>query len=172
MKPLDASKALNIGASTLRNWTANDFRMFFSEGAQGGSGRARNLNEQDLRVLAFIDQQKKQSVSTDEIYEALRQMQANDWRNLPDLNDMPQGVASFPVVPAAAAEAALSAERKALMREIGFLQERVEELEDKLADERENSDRQLRELSELNGKLQRALTLVELYEDGRLKPKE
>jgi hypothetical protein len=86
-----------------------------------------------------------------------------------------------PVVP----EEAALADRRGLLREIAFRQERIEQLTAELEREREASKaeheglhRELGELRQQLGVLQeqvksvRDKTLLELYEQGRIKPKE
>ena len=170
MKPSEVARILRIAPTTVRAWSA-EYADVLSPGGAGGDGRFRDFNDQDLRILYFIQQEKRSSVPGDEIHEALRQMQARDFEGLPYVPERPN-VAEVPMVPAAAADSALGAERRALLREIAFLEERVGRLEEKLGEERSTSDERLREIVDLNGKLQRALALVELYEQGRIKPKE
>lgn len=60
--------------------------------------------------------------------------------------------------------------RRALMRENATLQQQIEKLEKQLTDERSDKESLLRQLADMNGQLQRALLMAELYEQGRLKP--
>ncbi len=154
---------LNIGRSTVTTWTMGEFREYFTPSAQGGSGRPRNLTEIDIRILHFIDQMKKENAPAEEIHAALKQMRGKGWQGLPDIPSAPEYMANVPVVPMAAADAALSTERRGLMREITILQERLAQLEDRL----EIKDD---EVLDLTRQLSAAETELRLYRTGRLKP--
>jgi hypothetical protein len=180
MKPGDAALLLGLGRSTVTTWTAGEWREYFTPGAQGGEGKVRNLTDIDVRILAFIDAEKRRGAAGDEIHAALKRLRANDWIDLPPLpmSDGTAGMRSVPVVPQAAAEAGLQAERRSLLHEIANLQKRLENVEDQLRQEqsarREDVERLLREAAEERGKLLEELaelrSLVKLYESGRLKP--
>jgi DNA-binding transcriptional MerR regulator len=142
-----------------------EFKDYFTPSAQGGSGRPRNLTEVDIRILHFIDQMKKESAPADEIHTALRHMRGKGWQGLPDIPVAPENMANVPVVPTAAADVALSTERRGLMREITILQERLSQLEDRL--EAKDED-----ILELTRQLSAAETELHLYRTGRLKPDE
>ena len=75
-----------------------------------------------------------------------------------------------------AADTALSSQKSALMREISILQDQVETLQETISKERshasEKQEALLREIADLRAKLERANTIIELYDEGRLKPKE
>ncbi len=74
------------------------------------------------------------------------------------------------MIPAAAAESALDAERRALLREVAFLNEHIDKLEHQLVDERTDKEKLLRELGDMHGQLSEARTELKLYRSGRLKP--
>jgi DNA-binding transcriptional MerR regulator len=179
MKPQDVATLLGIGRSTVTTWTMGEFKEYFTPGAQGGSGRPRNLSDFDVRLLHLIDEMKKTNVPGDEIHAALRQLRDNDWQGLPDMPEAGTGTAVVPVMPTAAADAAVNT----LLRENNELRHRMRDLEDKIdslhreakadiAAERGERDKLLRELGDVRAKLERANTIIELYEEGRLKPKE
>ena len=181
MKPGDAAQILNIARSTITKWTAGEYRGYLSPSAQGGTGKQRVINDQDLRILAMIKALKDANTPAEEIHAALQQEQRNGWSGLPDMPTAPADMANVPVVPTAAADAALSTERRALLREITTLQERVEHLESKLDEERVERDKLLREIGDLRAQvsekdaelirqLSRAETLLELWQTGKLKP--
>ena len=181
MKPGDAALILSISRSTITKWTAGEYRGYLSPSAQGGTGKQRVINDQDLRILAMIKALKDSNTPPEEIHTALQQQQRTGWDGLPDMPTAPTDMANVPVVPTAAADAALSTERRALLREITTLQQRVEHLENKLDDERTERDKLLREIGDLRAqvgqkdadlirKLARAETLLELWQTGKLKP--
>jgi DNA-binding transcriptional MerR regulator len=179
MKPQDVATLLQIGRSTVTTWTMGEFKEYFTPGAQGGSGRPRNLTEIDVRILHLIDEMKKSNVPGDEIHAALRRLRDDDWQGLPDMPSAGSGTAVVPVMPTAAADAAVST----LLRENNELRQRMRDLENKidalhreakadLAAERSERDTLLRELGDVRAKLERASAIIELYEQGRLKPNE
>jgi DNA-binding transcriptional MerR regulator len=179
MKPAEAATLLGIGRSTVTTWTMGEFKDYFTPGAQGGSGRPRNLTDLDVRILHVIDEMKKESMPSDEIHAALRRMRSKDWQGLPDMPSAGAGTAVVPVMPTAAADAAVNT----LLRENNEVRLRVRELEQKIdalhqeakediAAERSERDKLLRELGEVRAKLERANAIIELFEEGRLKPKE
>lgn len=171
MKPSELSSILGVSASTIRAWSANEYKRYLTPSGQGGSGASRSFTDLDARILWRVVSLKQQGFTAEDVHADLQRQQAAEWDDLPPMPDT-VGAARVAVVPQAAADNALEYQRRALQREIAMLQERVSTLEAKLDNERINSDKQLREISDLNGQLQRALTLVELYEQGRLKPKE
>jgi DNA-binding transcriptional MerR regulator len=172
MRPSEAANLLKIPASTIRTWTLQ-YQEFLSPTGGGGTGRWRSFNDIDLRILHHIDSLKRSGATGEEVVQALRHLQSMDWQDLPPLPDAPQ-TANFPVVPAAAAHAALDSERRSLLREIVTLQQNVENLASQLAEEqaarRADNERLLRELTEKERRLAETETLLKLYESGRLKP--
>ena len=139
-----------------RAWSMGEFKPYLSPTAQGGSGRNRNLTELDARILGYINQLKQQSVPLEDIHFNLKRLQNSDWRDLPLINDVAgiSGLSHVPVVPKAAHDMTLDAERKALLREISFLEERIKVLEgERKAD--------AATIIELNRELVRAETLLD-----------
>jgi DNA-binding transcriptional MerR regulator len=163
MKPGDVAKILGIGRSTVSLWTSGEYREYFTAGAQGGRGNIRNLTDIDVQVLHLIDALKKSGSNPDDIHATLRQLQKNNWADLPPLPNAPAGIVSVPVVPQAAADGVLTAERRGYMREIATLQEKIDQLENKLDTANTDRERLLRELAAAEREL-------ELYRSGRLKP--
>ena len=174
MGPGDAAKLLNIDRSTITRWTAHEFKRYMTSGAQGGTGKQRVVTERDLRVLHLIKMLKDTNTPPEEIHATLQQMERVDWEGLPDMPAAPRNMANVPVVPTAAADAALSAERKSLLREITFLQDRIEQLEQSLTSERvktvEKQEELLRELADLRQRIGEQEVELKLYRSGRLKP--
>jgi DNA-binding transcriptional MerR regulator len=165
MRPSEVAAMIGIAASTIRAWSVGEFKPYLSPTGQGGEGRARNLTEHDVRVLNLIATMKHEGARVEHIHGQLRALQANDWEELPPLPDAPVNVASVPMVPAAAADKALDAERRSLLREIARLEERIEALEGRLDDTSG-------ELSEALQKLAAAERELEFWRSGRLKPDE
>jgi DNA-binding transcriptional MerR regulator len=177
MKPGEAADLLGIGRSTITIWTAGEYKNYLSYTAQGGEGRRRVLTETDVRILHFINLEKRNGTPNELIHHALRDMQKDDWEGLPPL-PRAANVATVPVIPAAAAEAGIQAERKALLREIASLQERLENVETQLTDEQAGRRADIerlqstmhKEIADLRAQLAEAQALNRLYESGRLKP--
>ena len=174
MGPGDAAKLLNVDRSTITRWTAHEFKRYMTPGAQGGTGKQRVMTDRDLRVLHLIKILKDTNTPSEEIHATLQQMERVEWEGLPDMPAAPHNMATVPVVPTAAADAALSAERKSLLREITFLQDRIEQLEETLADERSKTigkqEELLRELADLRQRIGEQEIELKFYRSGRLKP--
>lgn len=180
MKPVDVSRQLNIGGSTVRAWS-KEFAAYLSLTAVGGDDRRRDFTVRDVQIMALIKSMSDRNVSRDEMNLELRRLQADDWRELP----MPDGAGSSNGTSAlmVASESALAfnVERRALLREVATTQARVELLEAKLDAEQVAKASLLREIGEvgsakdaviatLQADLREAQTLLKLYESGRLKP--
>jgi DNA-binding transcriptional MerR regulator len=168
MKPNEAATILGIAASTVRAWTIQ-FRQYFSPSAQGGDGRNRDLTETDVKILYFIDTLKHQSVPPDEIQLRLQAAQAKEWNDIP-FPSAPPGTANVPVIPRETAETAITSERRALLHEIGILQNRIDKLEQQVSDEQATKEKLLREMADLHRQLGEAQAELNLYRKGRLKP--
>lgn len=140
MKTKELADWLGVAPSTIRTWASSEFRRYLSDAAQGGDGRTRVFVDIDARLLAFIATLKKEGVSSDEIHAALTQLQSEDWADLPPMPSAPPGSGPIPMIPRETAETAVSTQRSALMREIVILQERVERLDQQLAEEREKRE--------------------------------
>ncbi|MEO8397950.1 MAG: MerR family transcriptional regulator, partial [Chloroflexota bacterium] len=174
----EIAKLLDMKPGTIRLWSDKDhFRDYLSPTGAGGDGAHRDFTDDDLRVLYFVKQQKDVGRHTDDIKSSLASMQTRDV-----LYGLPlPGVrmeAEVAVVPAALVDET----RRALLHEVGTLQNTVRELKDEIAskdakfeleraDRRAEHERLLREISTLESRLSRTETMLELYESGRLKPK-
>lgn len=176
MKAGDVARLLDVAVSTIRTWSAGEFRDYLSPTAQGGTGNTRNFSERDVRLLHLVNIRKQAGYSTADVHAELRELQANDWHDLPALPESPSNVATVPMVPTAAADSAIQSERRSLLREVAALEKRVADLAEQLASEqasrREDVERLLRELSDKERRLSEMETLVKLYEAGRLKPQK
>lgn len=176
MKPSDVATLLGLGRSTVTAWTNDEWREYFSPSAQGGQGRPRNFTDIDVKLMYALKTLKENNTPPESIHETFRRWRANDWQDLPDMPAAPANFASVAVVPVAAADAALSTERRALLREIATLQQMTEDLKAELAHERtgrrEDVERLMREIADAQAAQREAEIMVKLYEQGRLKPKE
>lgn len=171
MTPDEAHKLTGVGRSTINIWTLEEFRDYFSPTAQGGNKRTRDLTEHDVRLLIFLREQTNARRPRPEIHAALQQMRRDDWRDLPDI---PYGANSavVPVVPAAAADAAITSERRMYLAQISALEEQLQRAQQQADHERQRNEPLLREIGDLKAEKARLQLLIELYESGRLKPSE
>lgn len=171
MSPKDTAELTGVGRGTLNNWTLGEFRPYFSPSAQGGEGRNRDFTEHDLRLLVLLKSLTDSHTSREEIHATLQHMQANEWDGLPP---MPTGKNSavVPVVPTAAADAALISERRVYVAQIELLNDQLQQAQQQAEQERARNEPLLREIGELKAELARAQLMLELYESGRLKPRE
>lgn len=164
MKPHEVASQLNIGVSTVRAWS-NQFNDYLSPTAQGGDGRYRDFGEHDLRVLNFINGLKKRSTPVEQIYDQLRQLQADNWQELPYLSEGPGPVAQMAVVP----EAAMVTQQQLLLRENADLRQRIDDLQTRLDEKDTNQEKLLRELADLRERIGATESELGLWRDGRLK---
>lgn len=169
MKPHEVARLVGIHTNSVRNWT-NDFAEFFSPNAQGGDGHMRNLTEDDTRVIAFINQLKREGRGADEIFAALRAAERKGFDTLPN-PAQPETVVPMAVVPRQAAEEAIKGEHRALQIMRDEMHERLEELRNLVEYERkrahdererfEQSNSKIIELTETIGELKGKLSLLE-----------
>lgn len=167
MKPHEVASQLNIGVSTVRAWS-NQFNDYLSPTAQGGDGRYRDFGEHDLRILSFINGLKKRSTPVEQIYSQLRQLQADNWQDLPYLSEGPGPVAQMAVVP----EAAMVTQQQLLLRENADLRQRIDDLQTRLDEKDVNQERLLRELADLREQIGASEIELKLWREGRLKADE
>jgi DNA-binding transcriptional MerR regulator len=167
MKPHEVASQLNIGVSTVRAWS-NQFNDYLSPTAQGGDGRYRDFGEHDLRVLSFINGLKKRSTPVEQIYSQLRQLQADNWQDLPYLSEGSGPVAQMAVVP----EAAMVTQQQLLLRENADLRQRIDDLQARLDDKDASQEKLLRELADLREQLGASDSELKLWREGRLKTDE
>jgi DNA-binding transcriptional MerR regulator len=187
MKPHDVGELIGLSTSAIRTWSMGEFKQYLSPSAQGGEGRHRDFTDTDTQIINHINELKKRSVPLEEIHASLKQLQADDWIDLPPLPEVPSDVTTVPVMPREVAQTAIQSERRSNMREIATLEERIEKLEKQLELERTGreallkSEREgreeklvtlLREMSQLETKLAAAETELRLYREGRIKPQE
>lgn len=159
MKPSAVAAALGIAESTVRKY-ASEYAEFLSPGGAGGGHRHRDFAEHDVRVLKLVCDMKTENASAEDIDVTLQSLKSNNWERLPALDDTSKGLVASP-----GALIAANAEKSVMQREIELLRERIELLNAERKAERADRD-------ELLQRLHRAETMLELYESGRLKPRE
>jgi len=162
MKPSEVAARIGVAPSTIRAWTAGEYKQYMSAGGQGGDGSGRNLSQDDARILAHIAHLKNNGARSDEIHADLKRLQVKEWVELPDVPDI-AGAAIVPVVPQSTATAALETQTRALLREISTLQQEVERLRGIDGDK----EKMIRDLTR---QLANAETELRLYREGRIKP--
>lgn len=169
MKPMELARLLSRSAVTIRQWSIA-FAPFLSDTGRGdGAGKHRHFTRQDTQVLATVARLSDSGLTWDEIRAALANMAAADWQGLADAPMPPSGFEAVPVVPEAAARAAVSAADKTIER----MERRIEALESELKEVRAaaaaNAERLLREVADARAALAETKALLSLYESGRLK---
>jgi DNA-binding transcriptional MerR regulator len=168
MKSYEAANLVGIHPNTVRTWTTNEYKRFFSTGAQGGTGRTRALTKDDVRVLAYINQLKNEGRNSEEVVAALMEAERRGFQYLP-FPTAPDGTLPVAMMPREAAETAIIAERKIMAEHIRWLEARVDELKDELETERNNSSTKI---DELTRKLIEAQTELRLWKEGWRPPAE
>lgn len=160
MRTKDLADWLGVSSPTLRHWTRNEFKAYFTHAAQGGSGRTRNFGDFDARLAAFIASLRNDGIGIQEIHSTLQQLQKEGWQDLPPMPAAPPGVGPVPMTPVSTAETAVATQRAALLRELAIATERIDTLADQLTDERTAHDttrqqytKALAEAAELRGQL-------------------
>ena len=126
MKPHDVGERIGLSTSAIRTWSMGEFKQYLSPSAQGGDGRHRDFTDTDTQIINHINELKKRSVPIEEIHASLKQLQADDWIDLPPLPEMPSDVTTVAVMPREVATTTIQAERRSSMRELATYQERVE----------------------------------------------
>lgn len=168
MKPYVAAARAGIHVNTVRTWTLDDFKEFFSVNAQGGNRRVRDLNDDDLRVLVYIKELKRRGLNTQEVVASLIEAQRKGFQNLP-LPQNAENVVPMAVIPRQAAEDVIRAERQILSEHIHWLEERVDELKNELADVRITSETKIEAITR---KLIEAETELKMWQKGWRPPAE
>ena len=103
---------------------------------------------------------KAGNTSPEDIDVTLQSLKSNNWERLPALGDNAKGIVASP-----GALITANADKGIMQREIELLREQLDAANAERKAERADRD-------ELLQRLHRAETLLELYESGRLKPKE
>jgi len=150
---------LGISSATIRLWARmNEYGEFLDPAARGGDGRRRLFDDKNARIIAHIERLKRDGANREEIMLTMRNLQADDWEGLPSMPQAPPQLGDVAMVPREAAESRIEAQRGALLREISNLQERVEELEDQLGDERDQHRADIERLLKESAEAQQALS--------------
>lgn len=186
MKPSDVSTMIGVSSVTIRKWS-NEFASFLSPTGAGGDGRHRDFTETDVRVLKLIKELRDGGRTRHDIEMSLQN--ALDQGTIDDI-PLPESaahVARVPMIPTAAADAALNVSNSSLLREIAFLETRIQEMKEERAAieaqmkeerfEREKLLREigqsrsdlLREINEAQSALAAANAELELWRKGRIK---
>jgi DNA-binding transcriptional MerR regulator len=177
LKTKELAQWLRLSPATVRLWTTEGYGEFLSPVGQGGDGRTRSFNEQDARIIAFIHALKQEGQDRDEIMATLKQLESEHWRDLPPMPAAPPGVVTE-TINLETAETALVTQRNAALREIAILEERIENLEGDLVQERlkrESIEAELRqelskrrdEVTTLTGQLEAAKAQVTIIQQER-----
>lgn len=167
MQPHEVARLIDVHPNTIRTWTADDrYRRFFSATAQGGGGQARDLTDDDIRVVNYINHLKDQGRQADEVEASLEQAMLRGLDTLP-MPRQTDAIVPTPVIPVQAAEAALRGKQD----ELEIYRERLQELRELVEYERQraNQERERLDLStdkiaQLNHKIGSLETKVEMLE--------
>lgn len=162
MKPYVAAARAGIHVNTVRTWTLEDFKEFFSVSGQGGNKRVRDISDDDLRVLVYIKELKRKGLNTREVVASLIEAQRQGFDKLP-LPQNAENVVPMAVIPRQAAEDVIRAERQILNEHIHWLEERVDELKGELADVRTTSETKIETITR---KLIEAETELKMWQKG------
>lgn len=186
MKPSDVSSMIGVSSVTIRKWS-NEFASYLSPTGAGGDGRHRDFTETDVRVLKVIKELRDGGRTRRDIETALETAIAQGTINDVPLPDGSLRTAKVPMIPTAAADAALNMSNSSLLREIAFLEARIQEMKDERAAieaqmkeerfEREKLLREigqsrsdlLREINEAQSALAAANAELDLWRKGRIK---
>jgi DNA-binding transcriptional MerR regulator len=84
MNPTTLAKLLNVDPVTMRRWTVR-YAPYLSPNASPAKGKTRTFTHDDVRVLHYIGALRDAGTQLDEIEERLKEMQENDWIDLPHI---------------------------------------------------------------------------------------
>lgn len=175
MQPSQIGELLNVDAQTMRRW-AKDYAPFLSPGANPPKGQTRVFDTHDQRVFLFISQLRAVGQTATDIQAALERERDLNYEGLPQLPP-DWGVTDKVELGLAQARASEIARMASLQIQLQHTterlqeaQERVLELEDKLATaeaaqgatERDKHDLELR-LSEARGEVATLAARLEAY---------
>lgn len=163
-KPKEAARLLGIQEPTLRQWvTKDDIGQYLSASGQGGDGRHRSYNEQDIRILVLVRDLRHTNTPLDEIHANLRRSRSAGWDNLPEIPPTPPGIEPVSMVPTEAANARIGELRGLVSK----LETRIIELEEKLGSEVERRETVQNELQQT--KIELALAKGQLQENSKIR---
>lgn len=159
--PIQVAELIDRTGAAVRNWSTV-YAEFLSPLANPGKGASRFYSDQDTRILLFISQMKHRGLRDDDVRSQLASAQARDWVDLPDLPDVTPLAAAVPMVPAAASMAALDAERRAYMRDLGRMEEQLNHMT-------QRNDALQDEMNKLQREIGRLEVELEFWREGRLR---
>lgn len=175
MKPIDVANRLKVSDSTVRQWTRL-YAAFLTASATPDKGERRDYTLHDLQVLALVNDRSRRSIRRDDIQLELERLQADDWRELPPLEELTRHPEGSDLVPVETAQAMVQVERVAMQRELNDLRERERQLKAELESERagrlDDRERLMREVAAAQAAQREAEAILKLYEQGRLQPPE
>lgn len=175
MKPSAVAAALGIAESTIRKY-ASEYAEFLSPSGAGGSGKHRDFAEHDVRVLKLVRDMRGENASQEDIDVTLQSLKANNWERLPALDDNASAI-----LPSPGALVTAQTEKSVMQREIELLREQLDrEIEllrgqfDREIDRLESGAKteiakRDQRIIELERKLARTETFLDLYKSGELK---
>ena len=140
LKTKELADIVGLSTGVIRDWTINQYKSYLSPTAQGGSGRVRIFTDQDAKIIALVAGLRKDGVPHSDIHGTLNTLQSEKWRDLPPLPNAPPGIGPIPMVPREASDTAITTQRAAFTREIVLAQERAENAESQLTQERATHD--------------------------------
>lgn len=76
------TRLFDVSRETSRQW-AIEFADYLSAGAQGGEGRRRDFNDDDLEVFALIHEMRKRGLQYDDVKAALDNGQRGEIPDMP-----------------------------------------------------------------------------------------
>ena len=173
MKTKQLGDRLGVASATIRLWsTPEEYGAFLSDKATGGSGSTRVFDELDARIMAHVARLKNAGMNRDSISATLLTMQESNWDSLPDMPPLMPGQEPIAMIPTEAVSGRIEEIRTRYVHEIETLENRVDELEAQLDNERtqhrEDIERLAKEQNDLYrqlGQLQAKLDMTEQSKD-------
>jgi DNA-binding transcriptional MerR regulator len=139
MNPTTLAKLLNVDPVTMRRWTLR-FAPYLSPSASPSKGKTRTFTDDDVRVLRYIGILRDTGTDLDEIENRLKELQNNNWADLPPVpSEWETPNDTMPVMEAAsrayqlAQVAVLQKELEHTKNSLLAAQDRVAELESQLS---------------------------------------
>ncbi len=131
----DMAGTFGVTPQTIRSW-CSEFQTFLSPGATPPAGQARNINEDDIRVLALVAKMRGELASYEAIGAALDSGQRAD---LPEIEEQPHSGAL--VTRLTATLARYEGELEAVREERDYLRGQVVEAQQRERDALERAAR-------------------------------
>ncbi|MEL6272435.1 MAG: MerR family transcriptional regulator [Chloroflexota bacterium] len=151
MNTKEVADRLGRSTATMRLWTTQEYKAYFSDGAQG-DGTRRVWNDRDLQIATLIHELKVEGMQTDSILATLNAVRDNDWQGLPESPDALPSLAAVKQV----ADTRLDEREKALRMQISTLSVEVDNLRTELKDTRAENTQLRDRLTERERELGRA----------------